>query len=62
MNCPRQYVSNILLEGSREIAPEAMKKLNQRGNDSQLWICPVVKAKSNAVNTNIAYKPGMLGP
>ena len=29
----------MLLEGSREIAPERMKKLSQIRNDAQLWMC-----------------------
>ena len=31
-------------------------------NSAQLWIRMVVKVKSNAVKSNTAYKPGMLGP
>ena len=36
------------------IAPERMKRLSQRGNSTQLWICLVVKVKSDAVKNNIA--------
>ena len=28
-----------------------MKRLGQRGNDTQLWVCLVVKAKSDAMKT-----------
>ena len=28
-----------------------MKRLGQRGNDTQLWVCRVVKAKSDAMKT-----------
>ena len=45
-------MSNILLEKSREIAPEGMKRLSQSRNDAQM--CLVVKVKSNAVKKNIA--------
>ena len=38
-----------------------MKQLGQSGNDSQLWMCLVVKVKSNAVRNNIPYEPEMLG-
>ena len=38
----------MLLEKSRETAPEGMKKLSQRGNKTQLWMCLVVKAKFSA--------------
>ena len=55
-------MSNILLGKSREIAIERMKRLSQRGNDVQLWMCLVVKVKSDAVRNNIAQEPGMLGP
>jgi len=44
----------MLLEKSREKAPEEMKRLSQSGNNAQLWICLVVKVKSNAVKKNIA--------
>ena len=44
----------MLQDKSREIAPEGMKRLNQSGNNAQLWMCLVVKAKYNAVKNNIA--------
>ena len=44
----------MLLEKSREIAPEGMKRLTQSRNDAQLWMCLVVKVKSNAVKKDIA--------
>ena len=43
----------MLLGNSGEIAPERMKKLSQSGNDPQLWMCLVVKVKSNAVKNNL---------
>ena len=45
---------NILLEESGEIAPEGMKRQSQSGNNVQLWMCLVVKVKSDAVKNNIA--------
>ena len=33
------------------IAPEIMKQLGQSGNDTQLWMCLVLKVKSSAVRT-----------
>ena len=42
--------------------PEGMKRLSQSGNNAHLWICLVVKVKSDAVKNNIAQEPGMLGP
>ena len=39
----------------QDMAPERMKRLSQRGKDAQLWMCLVVKVKSNAaVKNNIA--------
>ena len=42
----------MLLEKSREIAPEGMKGLTQSGNN-QLWMCLEVKVLSDAVKNNI---------
>ena len=44
----------MLLEKSGEIAPEGMKRLRQSGNNAKLWVCLVVKVKSNSVKNNIA--------
>ena len=47
----------MLLRKSREqllIAPEGMKQLGQGGNTAQLWLCLVVKVKSDAVKNSIA--------
>ena len=33
-----------------------------RVNSAQLWVCLVVQVKSDAVKSNIAQEPGMLGP
>ena len=38
--------------GQSWIAPERMKRLGQRGKDTQLWMCLVVKVKSDAVKNN----------
>ena len=54
MNPPDQWVSNILLEKSREIAPERIKRLGQSRNNAQWCMCLVVKVKSNAVKNNTA--------
>ena len=35
-------------------APERIKWLGQSKNDAQLWMCLMVKVKSNAVKNNIA--------
>ena len=46
-------MSNMLLEKSRDIAPESKKRLTQSRNNAQLWMCLVVKVKSDAVKNNI---------
>ena len=57
MSPPSWEVSNMLLGKSRGqllTAPERMKQLGQSGNDTQLWMCLLVKVKSNAVKNDIA--------
>ena len=45
-----------------QIAPGRTKQWSQSRNDAQLWMCLVVKVKSDAVKNNIALEPGMSGP
>ena len=59
MNSPGRLVPNILQEISGEKTPERMKWLGQKRNDSQLWMCLVVKVKSAAIKNNIASEPGI---
>ena len=50
-------MSSVLLGKSRGqllIAPERMKQLGQSRNNAQLWLCLVVKVKSDAIKHNIA--------
>ena len=54
---------SLLLGKSRGqllIAPVRMKKLGQRGNNTQLCMCLVVKVKFEALK-NITQESGMLG-
>ena len=44
----------MLVERSREIAPEEMKSLSQSRNDTHLWICLVMQVKIDAVKNDIA--------
>ena len=44
----------MLLEKSRETAPEGMKRLRQSRNNAQLWKFPVVKIESDAVKNKTA--------
>ena len=39
-----------------------MKQLGQSGYDAQLWMCLVMKVKSDAARNSIVWEPGMLGP
>ena len=48
---------NAITNGSRKSEVAGPNR-----NDAQLWICLVVKVKSNAGRSNIAQEPGMLGP
>ena len=61
MNSPGRQVANMLLEISGEITPERMK-MEPKQNNTQLWMGLVIEAKSNAIKSNIAQEPGMLGP
>ena len=57
MSPPGLKVSNMLLGKSEEellVAPERMKWLDQNENSAQLWICLVMKVKSNAAKNSIA--------
>ena len=47
-------LSNVLLRKSGEIAPERMKRQSQSGRDTLLWMCLVVKVKSDFVENNTA--------
>ena len=40
--------------GQLLIAPEIMKWLGQSRNDTQLWMCMVMKVKFGVVNNSIA--------
>ena len=55
-------MSSMLLGETREIVPERMRRLSQSRNNTQLWMCLLVKVKSSAVKISIAQEPGMLDP
>ena len=44
----------MLLEKTRELDPERMKRLSQSENNTQLWMLLVMEVKSDAVKSNIA--------
>ena len=50
---PRSVAGQYTIGEDRKIAPERMKRLSQSGNDTQVWLYLVVKAKFNAVKNNI---------
>ena len=65
MSLPDQKVYNTLQGKSRGqllIDSERIKWLGQSGNDAQLWMCLGMKVKCNAVYSNTAQEPEMLGP
>ena len=65
MRPPHLRVSNMLLGksgGELLITPEIMKQLGQSRNDAQLWMCVVMKVKSDAAKSSIAQESEMLGP
>ena len=45
-----------------QIVLERMKWQGQSRNDTQFWMCQVVKVKSDNMKNNIAQEAGMLGP
>ena len=54
MNSLGRQVPDMLLEISGEITPERMKGQSQSKNNTQLWMELVMKARSDAVKSNIA--------
>ena len=56
MSPPGWKVFDLLPGKSREqllVAPEGMKHLGQSRNDAQLWMCMVMKVKSDTIKTHI---------
>ena len=51
---PRLVGAQYAMEKNGEITPERMKRQSQSGNNTQLWMCLMVKVKSNAVKNNLA--------
>ena len=51
----------MLPEISGEITPERMKGWSQSKNNTQVWMGLVTEAKFDAVKSNIAWEPGMVG-
>ena len=52
----------MLLEISGAITPERMKGWSQSKNNTQFWMGLLIEARFDAVKSNIAQEPGMLGP
>ena len=57
-----RQVPNMLLDISEDITPERMKGWSQSKNNTQLWMRLEIEARFDAVKSNIAQEPGMLGP
>ena len=47
-------IQYAIQEKPRELTPQRMKKLGQSRNDPQLWMCLVMKVKTDAVKNNKA--------
>ena len=60
MNSSGGEVPNMQISG--EITPERMKGRSQSKDNTQLWMWLVMEVKSDAVKSNIASEPEMLGP
>ena len=54
MSLPGQKVSKMLLGKNGETDPGRMRSLSQSINSDHLWMCLLVKVKSNVVQNNIA--------
>ena len=52
----------MLLEISGEITPERMKGWSQSKIKLHLWMGLVMEERFDAIKSNIALEPGMLGP
>ena len=50
---PRSVAGQYTIGEDGKIAPERMKRLSPSGNDTQLWMYLVVKAKFIAIKNNI---------
>ena len=58
---PQVFRCPIYYWGKAEKQLQKEWKMGQNGNDTQLWICLVVKVKCDAIKNDIAQEPGMLG-
>ena len=59
---PRLVGAQYATEISGEITPGRMKGWSQSKNNTQLRMRLVIEARLDAVKSNIAEEPGMLGP
>jgi len=51
---PTRWLGVHLLGKNREIVPERMKRMGQSKNNTQFWMCLVVKVTSDVVKNNSA--------
>ena len=62
---PCLKVSNMLLRKSRGqllISSTKNEVAGQSANNAYMWICLMVKVKSDAIKNNTVWEPGILGP
>ena len=54
MTLKDELLRSVGAQKGGETATEGMKRLSQSRNNAQVWMCLVVKVKSNGVKNNIA--------
>ena len=54
MTLKDELLRSVGAQKGGETATEGMRKLSQSGNNAQLWICLVLKVKSDAIKNNSA--------
>ena len=59
---PRSEGVQYTIEEEKRNCPRRMKRLIQSRNNAKLWMCLVVRLKSDAVKDSSALELGMLHP
>ena len=54
MTLKDELLRSVGAQKGGKTATEGMRKLSQSGNKAQLWICLVLKVKSDAIKNNTA--------
>ena len=59
---PRSIGAQYATGGQRRNNSRKNEGWSQSKNNTQLWMGLVIEARSDAIKSNIAWEPGMLGP